>query len=227
MFKSGPSVIVVHYLHISCNHSDKNGVIYVTLPFAILAPMIQVLIFDFFDVIRADGFKHWLQAHGYELSGAFLAASERNDRGEISIEGFYQALADASGQTAQQIEHEMEDDVELDHEIVAYIDSLHGTYRTALLSNSRSDYIRAELAKHDLEKHFDEIFISSEVGHIKPEPAIFQHALDKLGITADECVFIDDNPRNTAGAAALGIHTITYTDLPALKSRLNRQLSVV
>lgn len=187
--------------------------------------MIKVLIFDFFDVIRADGFKHWLHAHGYELSGAFLAAAERNDRGEITVEEFFQALADASGYTAEQVEHEMEDDVELDHEIVAYIDSLHGSYRTALLSNSPSDYLRAELAKHDLEKHFDEIVISSEVGLIKPEPAIFRHILDKLDAEPEECIFIDDNPRNTAGAERLGIHTITYTDLPALKTKLKQLLN--
>jgi HAD superfamily hydrolase (TIGR01549 family) len=38
------------------------------------------------------------------------------------------------------------------------------------------------LAKYDLEKFFDEIVISSEVGLIKPEPAVFHYILQKLAV---------------------------------------------
>ena len=187
--------------------------------------MIKVLIFDFFGVIRADGFKNWLFARGYGLTGAFLTATERNDMGEFTVKDFYQAISDASGVPAEQIQFEMEHDTALNRELVDYLATLHGSYKIALLTNSQSAYLRAELAKHDLEKHFDEIVISSEVGMIKPQPEIFQHILDKLGATPDECIFIDDNPRNTAGAESIGIHGIVYTDLPSLKTELQLLLA--
>jgi len=187
--------------------------------------MIKVLIFDFFDVLRTDGYKRWMSLHGFERVDAFLDASDRHDRGEYDDQQFFAAVSRASGEPVAQVAREMEEDTVLDHDLVAYIDTLHGSYRTALLSNSSSDYLRAELAKYDLEKHFDEIVISSEVGLIKPEPEIFQHILDKLGATPDECIFIDDNPRNTAGAESIGIHGIVYTDLPALKIELAKYLS--
>ena len=39
---------------------------------------------------------------------------------------------------------------------------------------------------------FDAIVISGEVGMRKPEPEIFAHALELLGVAADETVFVDD-----------------------------------
>jgi putative hydrolase of the HAD superfamily len=144
--------------------------------------MIKVVIFDFFDVFRTDGYNRWLKAHGYERTGKYLAASERHDRGEFSDEEFFQAIADASGETVAQVERELEGGNELNESLVSYLSVLRGNYKIALLSNSSSEYLRHELAKYDLEKFFDEIVISSEVGLIKPEPAVFHYILQKLAV---------------------------------------------
>ena len=186
--------------------------------------MIKVIIFDYFDVFRPDRYNRWLKDHGYERIGPFLTASERHDRGEYSDKEFFQAIGDASGEPASQVEREMEADIELNHPLVEYIDILRNNYKLALLSNSSSDYLRHELAVHDLEKRFDEIVISSEVKLIKPEPEVFKHIMQKLQLKADECVFIDDNPKNVAAAEKLGIHGIIFTDLQNLKQQLTKLL---
>ncbi|MFF5209379.1 HAD family hydrolase [Streptosporangium sp. NPDC000396] len=73
--------------------------------------------------------------------------------------------------------------------------------RTCLLSNSwANDYPR-----EGWEEVFDEIVISGEVGMRKPEPRIFEHALGKVGLTGQECVFVDDIEANITAARALGI----------------------
>lgn len=187
--------------------------------------MIRAIIFDYFDVIRTDGYNRWLRDHGFERTGVFLAASEGHDRGELSDEQFFQALADASGETAEQVEHEMEADVEVNWLLVEYVATLRSTYKTALLSNSSSDYLRNELKIHDLEKYFDEIIISSEVGLIKPEPAVFEHIMQKLGVRPEECIFTDDNPRHIAAATKLGINAILFTGHSALKAKLKEIIS--
>lgn len=46
---------------------------------------------------------------------------------------------------------------------------------------------------------------------LKPDPAIYQLLLDRYGLTAEECLFVDDMPVNTAAAAQLGFHTLTLT----------------
>ena len=47
---------------------------------------------------------------------------------------------------------------------------------------------------------------------LKPDPAIYQLLLDRYGLNADECLFIDDIEANTKGAEAVGIHGYCYAD---------------
>jgi putative hydrolase of the HAD superfamily len=80
--------------------------------------------------------------------------------------------------------------------------------RTCLLSNSwENDYPR-----DSWDGLFDAIVISGEVGMRKPEPRIFHHALDQVGLPAEECVFIDDIEANIAAAQTLGLVGIHHTD---------------
>ena len=52
---------------------------------------------------------------------------------------------------------------------------------------------------------FDVVVISGEVGMRKPEPAIFEHILELMGLRAEECVFVDDLRHNVDAAVALGM----------------------
>ena len=85
-------------------------------------------------------------------------------------------------------------------------------YKTGLLSNFSND-LRPKIENEwAIASAFDEIIISCEVGMIKPDPAIFNLMLDRLGVKVDESVFIDDRIKNIDGAKELGLHTIFFTD---------------
>jgi putative hydrolase of the HAD superfamily len=79
--------------------------------------------------------------------------------------------------------------------------------RTGLLSNSWGDdrYDRAQLAEL-----FDAWVISGEVGLRKPDPAIYALAAERLGLPAEECVFVDDLPGNLKPARELGMATVVH-----------------
>jgi len=78
--------------------------------------------------------------------------------------------------------------------------------RTALLSNSWGNaYDRS-----DWHEMFDAVVISGEVGMRKPEPAIFELVLDRIGLPADECVFIDDMANNIVAAKEAGLAGIVH-----------------
>lgn len=79
--------------------------------------------------------------------------------------------------------------------------------RTALVSNC-SDNTRSFLTELGLVEQVDAVVLSCEVGAAKPDPSIYEHALDQLGVAADAAVFVDDQPAYCAGAAALGIHAV-------------------
>jgi HAD superfamily hydrolase (TIGR01509 family) len=82
--------------------------------------------------------------------------------------------------------------------------------RTALVSNSwGNDYPR-----HEWDGLFHAVVISGEVGMRKPEPGIYLHAANLLGVETPQCVFVDDLGPNVRGATAVGmvgVHHVTPT----------------
>jgi putative hydrolase of the HAD superfamily len=60
-----------------------------------------------------------------------------------------------------------------------------------------------------MEEHFDVVVASCEIGIGKPDPAIFDAALDALDVGASEAVMVgNDRERDIEGAAAAGIRPL-------------------
>jgi epoxide hydrolase-like predicted phosphatase len=59
---------------------------------------------------------------------------------------------------------------------------------------------------------FDPCVLSYEIGCKKPDSRIFQAALQRLGLKAEECVFVDDAEKNVKAAEALGFKAVLHTD---------------
>ena len=57
---------------------------------------------------------------------------------------------------------------------------------------------------------FSGTVVSSYVKLVKPQPEIFKYVLNKFGLVADECVFIDDATFNVEGAIYSGLHGIVF-----------------
>jgi putative hydrolase of the HAD superfamily len=78
---------------------------------------------------------------------------------------------------------------------------------TALVSNC-SHSTRSVVERLRLEEAFDALILSFAVGARKPQPGIYEAALEALGVDApSEAVFVDDQVRYCDGARALGIDT--------------------
>jgi epoxide hydrolase-like predicted phosphatase len=79
--------------------------------------------------------------------------------------------------------------------------------KTGLLSNSWS------VSHYDrdlLGELFDVAVISGEVGMHKPQPEIYELAVERLGVEPAECVFVDDLRENCAGAEAVGMTSVLH-----------------
>ena len=84
--------------------------------------------------------------------------------------------------------------------------------RTCLLSNSwGADWYD----RTDFPDLFDGVVISCEVGMRKPEPEIFQHAAELIGLPPAACVFVDDVEANIVAAEAIGMTGVHHSD-PAI-----------
>lgn len=95
--------------------------------------------------------------------------------------------------------------------------------KTALLSNSWgvSSYPRERL-----EEVMDVIVISGEVGMRKPDPEIFVHTIEELGLGADHCVFVDDHPGHLEVAQEIGLTTVLHRDAARTIEELERLFDV-
>lgn len=92
---------------------------------------------------------------------------------------------------------------------VACLDALRGSYRLALVTNGASCLQREKLAATGLEEYFDTVIVSAELGVGKPDPAIFEHALDRIGVTAEQATMVSDSlTRDIDGATAAGMRGI-------------------
>jgi len=78
------------------------------------------------------------------------------------------------------------------------------------LSNDLSEWSRKLRDIFKLDRYLHGFIISGDVRARKPDPAIFEHLLRQLDVTAGDAVFVDDNPKNLDSAIELGFKTILF-----------------
>jgi epoxide hydrolase-like predicted phosphatase len=96
--------------------------------------------------------------------------------------------------------------------LMKFFDRLRPAYRTALLSNSFVGARQREERRYQFSRLTDTIVYSHEVGVLKPDPAIYHLTCQRLGVSPDETVFLDDDPDYVEAARAIGMRGIVYVD---------------
>lgn len=89
------------------------------------------------------------------------------------------------------------------------------------LSNWSAETFPFAREKYDFFDLFDDFVISGDVGHVKPDPEIFQIMLEKIGKPARECLFIDDALANIDQAKKMGFATIHFQSSEQLATSLS------
>jgi 2-haloacid dehalogenase len=98
--------------------------------------------------------------------------------------------------------------------IQASVDILHelknAGYPLHGLSNWSAEKFPLVREKYKFFGCFDSILLSGEVGLVKPDPRVYTLLLERTGLTANECVFIDDTAVNIEAANTLGFTAIHF-----------------
>jgi epoxide hydrolase-like predicted phosphatase len=141
--------------------------------------------------------------------------SLRGQHGEISEEEFWQAVArdlDCAriGLTPQTFRTEFFADDFLDEDLVAFIRGVRPQLKTGLISNAWSGMREMIHTTVPIADAFDALVISAEEKMMKPDPRIYQLALDRLGVCADEAIFLDDVQENIEACQALGMQGVHF-----------------
>lgn len=89
------------------------------------------------------------------------------------------------------------------------LEYLSKKYKLAIVSNIISNVSRLALKKHDLEKYFEYVVLSRDLGIRKPDPEIFNFTLHNLEIEANESVHVGDSlETDIQGAKNAGMKTV-------------------
>ncbi len=67
---------------------------------------------------------------------------------------------------------------------------------------------------------FEMIMVSGEVKLVKPDPRIFSLFLEKAGLQAKDCIYVDDSLRNVEIAQSMGFHTVWFQSAAQLRRDL-------
>jgi glucose-1-phosphatase len=67
---------------------------------------------------------------------------------------------------------------------------------------------------------FDTIFVSSELGHRKPDRAAFDMVVTSIGVPASRILFFDDSVENVVGAQEAGLQAVHVTSTESVRSGL-------
>lgn len=82
-------------------------------------------------------------------------------------------------------------------------------YRLFLLSNASDAFYRYFPPAVPVE-YFDGMVVSADIHMIKPDRRIYEYLLEKYGLKAEECLFIDDRADNVEGARAVGMRAFRF-----------------
>jgi putative hydrolase of the HAD superfamily len=136
--------------------------------------------------------------------------------GAISEAGVHRALAGRLALDQRQVEEFMgwiwrEYLGTANAELIEYARRLRPRYQTGILSNSFVGAREREQAAYGFADLVDDIVYSHECGLSKPDPASYARTCERLGVTPEQVVFVDDLEPNVAGARQAGLHAVLFT----------------
>ena len=186
---------------------------------------IKAIIFDCFGVLvmsKIESLRHDYPEQAAEL----LDLSVRSDYGYISRADYGQEVARLTGIPADDFEALYWRRNVRNEAAIEWVRALKATntYKIGLLSNIGREWLDDFLPQDERRDLFDGEVLSSMVGMMKPDPAIFQLMSERLGAPADECVMIDDLLSNIEGAAHIGMQGVVFGSVMQAKQDLERLL---
>ncbi len=198
---------------------------------------IDTIFFDWGGVIADDPGDDFLKDLLKRLGATDTQTQEIYDgymrqflRGEINEDAYWQMIREHYGLT---VHENISDDFKnwrgliTNEAVFSLVDAARAEgIRPALLTNViEPTYGVLDAAGYYAK--FDAVIASCKVGYAKPQPEIYQLALDRLETTAERSLFIDDKQRNLDPAAAMGFRTILAENPAQIIADVNRYIHAV
>jgi putative hydrolase of the HAD superfamily len=153
-----------------------------------------------------------------EFLRAFWEQRLEYDAGRLDSRAYWHGVAAAAGVAIDDshlpalVRLEVELWNRLDPRVMDWVRQLRAAgLGTAILSNLPRPLGEELRSLPGFLQQFDQVSFSYELGLVKPERAIYEHAAAGLGVAPGDSLFLDDRPRNVAGALEAGMHAQQYS----------------
>ncbi len=100
----------------------------------------------------------------------------------------------------------------LDADMIAFIEELKKSYKIGMITDNKRDRIEVVSEFNKFDEIFDVISISADFHSGKDDSIIFEQTITSLGVSPDECIFIDNTPKNLIVPKLMGMTTILFDD---------------
>ncbi len=148
------------------------------------------------------------------------------DRGELSIGQAERIFLERAPELEPAVKQFSANWMSMFHSIpdtVSLLQTLHEKgYALYALSNFIRESFQVVRPQFPFFKYFSGMVLSFELGFVKPEKEIYEHLLTAYNLDPAQSIFIDDLPKNIAGASALGMHTIQFQSSLQLRNELEK-----
>ena len=182
---------------------------------------IKAVIFDYGQVLVHSPTKEDFQSMADVLGVGFQSfyrlwetSRDAYDRGDVTAEEYWLKLAAQMGASIDRAQIEILRQIEVeiwahpDQAMLVWLSALQSAgFKTALLSNMPLDLMTYVQENFQWMENFTFKTFSAEVRLIKPDPAIYEHTLRGLGVSAGEALFVDDREiisKLPASSASMG-----------------------
>lgn len=170
----------------------------------------------------SSGMSEYLEINREKFDEFIKENSEGLTKGDTSLLDFYNKIKEkinsdksAEEMVSKHLNIYRENSLERDNKILNLIDKLKEKYRVVCLTNIEKEVGDFNWGR-GLFNDFDESFISTELGMMKPDKEIYEKVLSELNVNNNEVLFIDDVQENIDGAEKLGIKCIKYRNYDEL-----------
>lgn len=147
------------------------------------------------------------------------------DSGDVGDERFWRQLQVRAGldpfDITEAVAADWESTMQADEEMVSFALSLiDDSVCTGILSNLPAGLAKRARAEHEWLERVDAVTMSCDIGLIKPDPRAYAVALDAMGVSAKDTVYVDADPVNVAAAAELGMQAVHFTGIETVREVL-------
>jgi epoxide hydrolase-like predicted phosphatase len=188
---------------------------------------ITAVLFDFSGVLTTSPWANFAAAGGGNLEllvGPYHEDGDhpwhRLERGEIGFKEWFEEVTALAAEAGVELDlapiAALRDELQVHpHVIERVLELRRDGYQTALVTNNVREGASMWRSLVPIDDLFDVVIDSSEVGVRKPNRAIYELTLERLGgVAPDQAVFLDDVASNVDGARAAGLHGIVVDDPP-------------